>query len=143
MVEWAEILHVKKFLFFFHTCKTSKHAKFQPIRKELHMAPKHVWLPKEGLNTMRDDFYDEVGKTLLSYNYHCEFVNKDLFPNLSIPRLNNLGHTSHEKVRKTVKKINGKKIVLKTPHRRPAGNGRSARICGGNQRSQTIYVRQT
>ena len=29
--------------------------------------------------------------------------------------MNNLGHKSHEKVRKTVKKVNGKKIVIKTP----------------------------
>ena len=81
----------------------------------LPMAPKHVWLPKEGLSTTRDDFYDENGKTLLSFNYFSELENKKYFPNLSIPRLNNLGHKSHEIVRKKVRKINGKKIVLKTP----------------------------
>ena len=81
----------------------------------LPMAPKHVWLPKEGLATTRDDFYDSIGKTLLSFNYFSELENKKYFPNFSIPRLNNLGHKSHEIVRKLVKKINGKKIVLKTP----------------------------
>ena len=81
----------------------------------LPMCPKHVWLPKEGLSTTRDDFYDEVGKTLLSYNYFSELENRKHFPNISVPRLNNLGHKSHEIVRKKVKKVRGKKIVLKSP----------------------------
>ena len=81
----------------------------------LPMCPKHIWLPKEGLATTEDNFFDEIGKTLISFNYLSEMENKKWFPNLSIPRLNNLGHKSHMVVKKLVKKVKGKKIVVKTP----------------------------